>query len=347
MEPKSNTQMPTTGIKDLVNQVPDLAMEIPEGLSPKEEEYFRIVQAMEIRNLINKFKENRKFMLNKLLAFMPMEEESAKVIMARLSEYTKDEIQNMSDEEMEKVLKVEGDEVIESMFFLPEVEIPGFNEHDFRRDVLTLFAATKQEVDDIDAIIDNVEAQYTKYVSKETDELLKSNTFDEYLMDYYKDMLANNDKLTDERRALIEVELKALEDAITIEPITGPIIDQINKGKVESIRHGFKHEMEQTISAAVKVAETNKFNFPFQLMMDLETTHFGENYKEYNNLFVFLFARFIKHNKTMDRYTVQFCNALSTACVILARNEETLNPEYVEKHTKYIKEIVDLVINAE
>ena len=37
-------------------------------------------------------------------------------------------------------------------------------------------------------------------------------------MDYYKDMLANNDTLTDERRALIEVELKALEDAITIEP---------------------------------------------------------------------------------------------------------------------------------
>ena len=33
MEQKSNTQMPTTGIKDLVNQVPDLAMEIPEGLS--------------------------------------------------------------------------------------------------------------------------------------------------------------------------------------------------------------------------------------------------------------------------------------------------------------------------
>lgn len=344
-----NTPMQTTNTDTdkLVDQLGDLKIDLPEDLSPEEREYAQVIQAMEIRNLINSFVRTRKFSLNKILAILPMDEEDAKIILARLSECTEDEIAGFSDEEVKKILTINEEDGPVGNFFIPEVEIEGFNMQTFERDMLTLFAATKQQLDDIDAMINRLQEQYDEYIPEEITAIINSSTFDEYILKFYRHQLTE-EKLMDEKRAIIETNIKAMEDAVTLEPLSEPIINLLNTKGNESILHGYHKQMEDTIAKATEKAEKNNFQFPFQLMMDLEVNTFGEEYKPYNNLFVFLFARFLKHQPdTMDRYTIQFCRALSTSLVNIVRRGENVSDEYIANHTKYIKELVDFVINAE
>lgn len=341
------TQTTNNETTKLVDQLGDLHIELPDTLSPEEKEYAQVIQAMEIRNLINAFVRTRKFALNKILAILPMDEEDAKIILARLSECTEEEINGFSDEEVKKVLTINEEDGPVGNFFIPEVQPDDFDMHTFERDMLTLFAATKQQLDDVDAMINRLQEQYDEYVSEETTKIIESSTFDEYILNFYRHQLTE-EGLSDDKRTIIETNIKALEDAVTLEPLSTPIIELLNKKGNESILHGFHKQMEETIAKAVEKAEKNGLKFPFQLMMDLESNKFGEEYKEYNNLFVFLFARFIKHQPdTMDQYTKQFCNALSTSLVNIIRHDTNTSDEYIANRTKYMKELVDFVINAE
>lgn len=341
------TQTTNNETTNLVDQLGDLKIELPDTLSPEEKEYAQVIQAMEIRNLINAFVRTRKFALNKILAILPMDEEDAKIILARLSECTEEEISGFSDEEVKKVLTINEEDGPVGNFFIPEVQPDDFDMPTFERDMLTLFAATKQQLDDVDAMINRLQEQYDEYVSEETTKIIESSTFDEYILNFYRHQLTE-EGLSDDKRTIIETNIKAMEDAVTLEPLSTPIIELLNKKGNESILHGFRKQMEDTVAKAVEKAEKNNFKFPFQLMMDLESNVFGEEYKEYNNLFVFLFARFLKHQPdTMDRYTIQFSNALSTALVNIIRHDTNTSDEYIANRTKYMKELVDFVINAE
>lgn len=341
------TQTTNNETTKLVDQLGDLHIELPDTLSPEEKEYAQVIQAMEIRNLINAFVRTRKFALNKVLAILPMDEEDAKIILARLSECTEEEIAGFSDEEVKKVLTINEEDGPVGNFSIPEIQPDGFDMSTFERDMLTLFAATKQQLDDVDAMINRLQEQYDEYVSEETTKIIESSTFDEYILNFYRHQLTE-EGLSDDKRAIIETNIKALEDAVTLEPLSTPIIELLNKKGNESILHGYHKQMEDTIAKAVEKAEKNGLKFPFQLMMDLESNEFGEEYKEYNNLFVFLFARFIKHQPdTMDQYTKQFCNALSTSLVNIIRHDTNTSDEYIANRTKYMKELVDFVINAE
>ena len=341
------TQTTNNETTKLVDQLGDLHIELPDTLSPEEKEYAQVIQAMEIRNLINAFVRTRKFALNKILAILPMDEEDAKIILARLSECTEEEINGFSDEEVKKVLTINEEDGPVGNFFIPEVQPDDFDMPTFERVMLTLFAATKQQLDDVDAMINRLQEQYDEYVSEETTKIIESSTFDEYILNFYRHQLTE-EGLSDDKRAIIETNIKALEDAVTLEPLSTPIIELLNKKGNESILHGFHKQMEETIAKAVEKAEKNGLKFPFQLMMDLESNEFGEEYKEYNNLFVFLFARFIKPQPdTMDQYTKQFCNALSTSLVNIIRHDTNTSDEYIANRTKYMKELVDFVINAE
>lgn len=344
-----NMQTQTTNTKstNLVDQLGDFNIELPDTLTPEEREYAQVIQAMEIRNLINSFVRTRKFALNKILAILPMDEEDAKIILARLSECTEDEIAGFTDDEVKKILTINEEDGPVGNFFIPEIQPDDFDMSTFERDMLTLFAATKQQLDDIDAMINHLQGQYDEHVSEETTKIIESSTFDEYILNFYRHQLTE-EGLSDDKRTIIETNIKAMEDAVTLEPLSTPIIELLNTKGNDSILHGFRKQMEDTIAKAVKKAENNNFKFPFQLMMDLESNVFGEEYKEYNNLFVFLFARFLKHQPdTMDRYTIQFCNALSTSLVNIVRHDKNTSDEYIANRTKYMKELVDFVINAE
>ncbi len=341
------TQTTNNETTKLVDQLGDLKIDLPDSLTPEEREYAQVIQAMEIRNLINSFVRTRQFSLNKILAILPMDEEDAKIILARLSECTEDEIAGFSDEEVKKILTINEEDGPVGNFFIPEVTPDGFDMPTFERDMLTLFAATKQQLDDVDAMINRLQEQYDEYIPEEITAIINSSTFDEYVLKFYRHQLTEA-SLSDEKREIIETNIKAMEDAITLEPLSGPIIEQLNTKGNESILHGFHKQMEYTITKATEKAEKNNMKFPFQLMMDLESNTFGEEYKKYNNLFVFLFARFLKHQPDkMDRYTIQFCNSLSTSLVNIVRRGENTSEEYIATRTKYIKELVDFVINAE
>lgn len=319
----------------------------PEFDNHRDEVFFRVIRGMEIRSLINQYNNQRQFMTNKLLAMLPMDLEDSKIIMARIADMTKEEIDNLTEESITEILTVDPEKGIAGLFTIPEVDDSSdFDMLEFKKSILSLFGATKEQMDDIAQMIGKLEEQYNEFVNDEAKEIIEADNFDEYTLQYYTECM-NDESIEQEKREHAAKLAQAIQYVFTVEPIRESIIGQLTTKGNRSLLEGRRRHMTTMIETATKILEEHKVEFPFQLVMNLEETLFGSAYKEYNNLFVYIIARYVKfHKESLNHYVITFIHMLMVNLVTIMRNHETLPKEYLSKRLDSIKDLIDLVINS-
>ena len=308
--------------------------------NPDVKEFLNVMKSMEIRSLINNLGHQHREMMNKILYMLPMGVEESKIIMARLGDMTDEMIDNLSDIDIEKILTI--DDVVSGNFTEP----PDGVTIEYKRDVLKLIAATKLEIEEKDDVIELLEEKYNEITDERIESIVVRKDFDQYVLDYYTKQLERTD-ITDEIRERLMAMQNMLICARTLEPIKANLYKQLEERGSKSLLEGFRTRKVDMMDSATNNLSQFGMKFPFQLMINLEENLFGAEYKEYNNLFIYILARHIHHQGSDELFEqLPFISTLITNLVTICREMDSLDEEFIRVRTESIRDIIDKVINT-
>lgn len=181
----------------------------------------------------------------------------------------------------------------------------------------------------------------------ETDEL-----FDDYIKEYnstekFDARQKNLEKMKDDidseqdddRRHEMETKFDILNSAFNLDFILNRLTDK----EVENIVHIFFN----TEKSAYTINRYKKSMHMHHLNPDMYTKFFnieeyfcGEDYYQYNNLFLFIYMRFVAYHKPNDKASKIFVQSINTALTNLMYHKFN-SPEYEEKMINFIKAVDD------
>lgn len=306
--------------------------------NPDVKEFLNVMKSMEIRSLINNLGHQHREMMNKILYMLPMGIEESKIVMARLGDMTDEMIDKLSDSDIEKILTIDG--VVVGKFTEP----PDGTTIDYKRDVLKLVAATKLEVEEKDEVIELLEEKYKEITDDHIESIVIRKDFDQYVLDYYTKQLNRTDITDTLRERLLQTQTMLLSSR-TLEPLKVSLYKQLEERGTKSLLEGFRTRKVDMMDSATNALMAFGMKFPFQLMVNMEELLFGEEYKEYNNLFIYILARYIHHQKAEDLMNqLPFISTLITNLVTIHRDIDTLDEEFIATRTNAIRDILDKII---
>ncbi len=263
--------------------------------------------------------------------------EEIDLIEARTSEVTKEALNTASFEELREFFIFDDKEItlnISSEAFEEKEKEEAYRTFLlYLKDINDINKSINEQVKKIDFILDN----FSDEVKEKSKNL---QIWDEYIYDLFKEKMESQE-LTVEERERIQRVIRLKEDAITLKPIYDFIKQDMDQGRRTSLIHAFKNRFEDTIKKSEKYALQNGFQIYFNLFDGIEEM-FG--YDDYRNLFVYVFARYIKYNQEkMSRLDNAFI-AQIIQNLILLKNKQIQEP----KKTNFInaiKSILDLIVN--
>lgn len=305
---------------------------------PDVKEFLNVMKSMEIRSIINNLRHQHQEMQNKLLYMLPMGVEESKIIMARLANISDEVIDGLSEEEITKIITIDG--TVAGAFREP----PDGSSVEYKRDVLKLISATKGELEERDEVLALLEDRYKEITDSHIESILQRRDFDQYVIDYYNKQIERDDVSPKVKENMLLTK-NVLEYSRTLEPIKQSIHNQLVERGAKSLLEGFKSRKVDMMESATEALSAYGMKYPFQLMMNLEELLFGEDYAEYNNLFIYLLARYIHYSEDIQlAKEVPFISTLITNLVMICREYDTLDPEFVESRVHAIRDILDEII---
>ena len=200
-----------------------------------------------------------------------------------------------------------------------------------------------KSIDDAKKEIDNQVNEINNLCTNFSDEL-KTNSksmyeWDKYIYDLFKARLAEKD-ITPEEKARIERLIEIRDDALTLAPLYKAIKDEIDLGKRRSIVYAFQTRFEDTLKKCEQYAVAQNFHIYFQLFDGIEEKL---GYGDYRNLFVYLYARWIKYNREkLSKMDNAFIAQISQNLILLKKGE--MKEPNKSKFEKAVKDILDVVI---
>ena len=289
---------------------------------------------MNIKNTKNQLL-SQKDMVNQKINFMfNGTAEQIDLIQARVSEVTEEAIKKATFEELHEFFVFDGEDVtLNYDEMLTEKE----KKEAYREFLLYLKSIAdadgeiNQEISKIDELIEHFDPEM---VEKSKDVYV----WDEYLYNLFNERL-NDPSITDKERARIQRIIDVRESAVTLTPIIEAVKEDISKGRRSSMIYSFHNRFEDTLKKAQRYANENGFNIYFQMFDDIESKL---GITDWRNIFIYLFARYIKYNAPHLSKIDNAFIAQVTQNLIMIKKDQLKEPMRT-KFASAIKEIISLL----
>ena len=289
---------------------------------------------MNIKNTKNQLI-SQKDMVNQKINFMfNGTAEQIDLIQARVSEVTEEAIKKATFEELHEFFVFDGEDVtLNYNEMLSEKE----QKEAYREFLLYLKSIAdadgeiNQEISKIDELITHFDPEM---VEKSNDVYV----WDEYLYGLFNERL-NDPSISEKERARIQRIIDVRENAVTLTPIIEAVKEDISKGRRSSMIYAFHNRFEDTLKKAQRYANENGFNIYFQMFDDIESKL---GITDWRNIFIYLFARYIKYNAPHLSKIDNAFIAQVTQNLIMIKKDQFKEPMRT-KFASAIKEIIGLL----
>ncbi len=232
---------------------------------------------------------SQKDMVNQKINFMfNGTDDQIDIIQSRVSEVTEDAIRKATLEEMKQFFIFDGEEVTlnyDSM--LNEKE-----QYKAYREFLLYLKTVADADSEINKEISKIDELVTHFEPDMVEKSKDAYVWDEYIYDLFHERLADPN-IDDKERVRIARIIEIRESATNIKPIIESLKDELAAGRRTSLLYAFRTRFNDTLKKAEKYAIANGFNIYFNMVDDIESII---GLKEWKNIFIYLFARYIKYN---------------------------------------------------
>lgn len=232
---------------------------------------------------------SQKDMVNQKINFMfNGTDDQIDIIQSRVSEVTEEAIKKATLEEMKQFFIFDGEEVTlnyDSM--LKEKE-----QYKAYREFLLYLKTIADADSEINKEIAKIDELLTHFDPEMIEKSKDVYVWDEYVYDLFRDRLSDPN-IDEKERVRIARIIEIREGATTIKPIIESLKDELEKGRRASLLNAFKTRFNDTLKKAEKYASANGFNIYFNMVDDIESII---GLGEWKNIFIYLFARYIKYN---------------------------------------------------
>jgi hypothetical protein len=320
--------MPQLNIEDLSKV--RINKEDMDKVPEEDRDFIYLAGAMKYIEGINAIDRNIMEIIKLVRKFVPCQLSDLKVIMSHLEDINPDDIDDLSSGFIETVFIV-GDKPIK--LTLPEVA--DLDEISYKRMMIRTLKMMDEQAAVAVEYKEKLKQMYMEDIPDHIKELaMNVEKADAFAVDFMKKKAQSPD-VTPEQKEEFEKTLQYKHMARTMSPIIKSIESGINKaGGRDSLLHGFYRDNERTLNAAIEIAHRVHIVFPFHLMNGLDAKMFGDRYAKYKNIYVYLFARYIKYKKdNISVYDRIFLSELFSHIVVLNR------PGAEEKYPGLYKDI--------
>lgn len=256
------------------------------------------------------------------------------IVQTRVSEVTEEAIKKASFEELRQFFIFDDNEVkLNYDEMLSEKE---------KRDAYREFLLYLKSISDADGEINKEIGKIDELIDRFDPDMIEKSKdvyeWDEYVYNLFTERLS--DPTIDEKeRARIQRIIDVRESACTLTPIIEALKDDISNGRRSSLLYAFNNRFNDTIKKAQRYANENGFNIYFQMFDDIESTI---GIPGWSNIFIYLFARYIKFNKDKFSKIDNAFIAQVTQNLIMLKKGQLKEPAR-SKFVAGVKEIVNIL----
>lgn len=256
------------------------------------------------------------------------------IVQTRVSEVTEEAIKKASFEELRQFFIFDDNEVkLNYDEMLSEKE---------KRDAYREFLLYLKSISDADGEINKEIGKIDELIDRFDQDMVDKSKdvyeWDEYVYNMFTERLS--DPTIDEKeRARIQRIIDVRESACTLTPIIEALKDDISNGRRSSLLYAFNNRFNDTIKKAQRYANENGFNIYFQMFDDIESTI---GIPGWSNIFIYLFARYIKFNKDKFSKIDNAFIAQVTQNLIMLKKGQLKEPAR-SKFVAGVKEIVNIL----
>ena len=279
--------------------------------------------------------ESQKDMVNQKINFMfTGTPEQIDLIQARVSEVTEEAIKKAKIEDLKQFFIFDDKEV--------ELNYDDMLSDKDKKEAYREFLLYLKTIDDADGEINKEIANIDELITHfDPDMVEKSNdvyVWDEYIYNLFNERL--NDPNTDEKeKARIQRIIDVRESAYTLTPIIDSLRAEIAEGRRASLLYAFHNRFTDTLKKAERYAHENGFNIYFHMVDDIESQI---GLTEWRNIFIYLFARYIKFNYNhLSKIDNAFIAQVIENLIMLKKGQ--LKEPGRTKFANAIKEIVEIL----
>lgn len=328
------------------------------SLMASDHKFVAVRQIMELRNRVSEAGAIKDNAINRTKSMIP--DDKYTILEARAMNLDEDELLKLDmkkEEDWQKVLAVYSFDDGSKIHFSNEPDTKDIKCREMHRDYLVYIRRVRIETEkfekfekDTQAEIDKLYEELDNIIGKEEGEKIRNYaTFADYYRDWIVETLKRED-LTENVRNRLNKTLDADNRGVRLDFIEMEIRNMLKKRKdTSSIKWGFRNNFSNTAEAATAVLAQRfaKYNFhlAFNKFYDLETRVLGFEDAKYNNLFMFLLFRYIKHHyERFDNYWMITLGEVVTQIGFLFKPKENRPASSIE-FEKNVKNILELVIN--
>lgn len=263
--------------------------------------------------------------------------EQIDLIQARVSEVTEDAVKAASLEDLKKFFIFEENEVELNI----EVALSEEERIEAYREFLLYLKTIDTTTQEIDKQLEEIDFLCSNFSEEVVEKSKSIYEWDNYIYELFKERL-KVESISEEERARISRLIEIKDDALNLKPLYDVIKKDIDAGHRKSMIHAFRYRFEDTLIKANKYAIKNNFHLYFQLFDGVEEEL---GYGEFRNLFVYLFARYIKyHHENFSKIDNAFIAQITQNLIMLKKDQ--LKEPAKTTFTNAIKGILELVIKA-
>ena len=277
----------------------------------------------------------QKDMVNQKINFMfAGTSDQIDIVQARVSEVTEEAIKKASFEELRQFFIFDDKEVqLNYDEMLSEKE---------KKDAYREFLLYLKSISDADGEINTEIGKIDELIDRFDPDMVEKSkdvyVWDEYVYNLFIERLADP-SIDEKERARIQRIIDVRESACTLTPIIDALKNDISEGRRSSMLYAFNNRFNDTIKKAQKYANENGFNIYFQMFDDIEGTI---GIPEWRNIFIYLFARYIKFNNNKFSKIDNAFIAQVTQNLIMLKKGQLKEPAR-SKFVAGIKEIVRIL----
>ena len=279
--------------------------------------------------------ESNKDMVNQKINFMfTGTPEQIDLIQARVSEVTEDAIKKAKIEDLKQFFVFDNEEVALNY---DEMLSDKDKKEAYREFLLYL-----KSVADADGEINTEIRKIDDLIDRFDPEMLEKSkdvyVWDEYIYNLFNERLADPN-IDDKERARIQRIIDVRESAYTLTPIIDSLKEEISQGRRSSLLYAFRNRFTDTLKKAERYANENGFNIYFSMVDNIEEQI---GLTDWRNIFVYLFARYIKFNYNhLSKIDNAFIAQVIENLIMLKKGQ--LKEPGRTKFVNAIKEIVNIL----
>ena len=241
---------------------------------------------MKIRDIQNQI-EDQKVLLDQKINFMfSGTDDQMDMLSVRVSEITTEALNKASLDELKEFFIFDGNFVGLSI-------IDNLSEEDqlkAYRDFLLYVKESSNAENDLKTFDSNNKELLDLFPDEVKEASKNTFTWDKYIYRLFKEQ-SESEETSEEQKESLKKILDMKDKALNLEPMKQYIKDEINAGRRKSLINAFKTRFNDTLKKADQFAVANKFKMYYPLYDNIEETI---GYEGYQNLFVYILARYVK-----------------------------------------------------